>query len=304
MLVGVAARSPVALRIASRRLSRLAAVNPRDDHTAASIDAVAGAVAAPAVQPNRAEEATGSTRRHGTRCGVQSAGVAGMRDGDRRFPKRAGNRQSAGTRAHRHRTRCSVQARMPTPGPAGSGVPFPPLQHPVNKRQAVERHRRLFEVDVTEARRAIRAYRARTGASPAPTASHTARRARRRREQGDASLSPGTEPTGPLRVAPVADPAGLGVANQVRDGVRGGGQGARSCRPCRRRCCWISPKSARAGNAYHRSRRPTGHQARMLMPRSRATISGVTSLAQDRGAAGGARCAGADRVARGRERAR
>jgi pyruvate/2-oxoglutarate dehydrogenase complex dihydrolipoamide acyltransferase (E2) component len=53
-------------------------------------------------------------------------------------------------------------------------VPFPPLQHLATDWMALE-HRQhvmhgLFEVDVTEARRAIRAYRARTGAPLSLTA--------------------------------------------------------------------------------------------------------------------------------------
>lgn len=66
------------------------------------------------------------------------------------------------------------RGQSPTPGPAGSIAPFPPLQHLATDWLELERRRHimhgLFEVDVTEARRAIRAYRARTGAPLSLTA--------------------------------------------------------------------------------------------------------------------------------------
>lgn len=62
----------------------------------------------------------------------------------------------------------------PARGMTGSIVPFPPLQQMATDWMEIERHRHimhgLFEVDVTEARRAIRAYRARTGSPLSLTA--------------------------------------------------------------------------------------------------------------------------------------
>ncbi|MFN8536416.1 MAG: 2-oxo acid dehydrogenase subunit E2 [Thermomicrobiales bacterium] len=62
----------------------------------------------------------------------------------------------------------------PTGGATGSIVPFPPLQQMATDWMEIERHRHimhgLFEVDVTEARKAIRAYRARTGSPLSLTA--------------------------------------------------------------------------------------------------------------------------------------